>query len=271
MNDQIDRPTPTLHEALRDRRQLGPDDKFLFACHEKLGCFTKCCADVNIFLTPVDVLKLARRLDIPTTLFLDRHTMMPITQELHLPVVMLKMADDEGKPCPFVGEAGCGVYEDRPWSCRMYPVGMGVPPARAGTEPEPVYVLFEDDLCEGLKTGREWTVAEWLADQGVTKGDELDLEFQAVVSHPWFIGGRQLDPKRIEMFHMACYDLDRFREFVFESTFLERFEVDPDLVEQMRTEDVALLGFAFRWLRFALFGEPTITVRETAQKPGRNP
>ncbi|MBW2276920.1 MAG: hypothetical protein JRF63_05470 [Deltaproteobacteria bacterium] len=73
------------------------------------------------------------------------------------------------------------------------------------------------------------------------------------------------------MFHMASYDVDRFREFVFESTFLERFEIEEPLAEQMRDDDLALLGFAFRWLRFALFGEPTITVRKSAQQPGRNP
>jgi Fe-S-cluster containining protein len=269
----IDRPQPTLHEALAGRRQLKADEEFSFACHNGLGCFGKCCADVNIFLTPLDVLKLARRIGKTTTEVLDQHTMMPITKDLHLPVVMLKMlGEDEGKRCPFVDENGCTVYEDRPWSCRMYPVGMGVPPSRAGEEPEPIYVLFEDDLCEGFTEKKTWTVRQWLADQGVHRGDELDKGFQEVVSHPWFIGGtRQLDPKKIEMFHMASYDVDRFRRFVFDSTFLDRFEVEEELVEKMRDDDLALLGFAFRWLRFALFGEPTITVRESAHQPGRNP
>ena len=62
------------------------------------------------------------------------------------------------------------------------------------------------------------------------------------------------------MFHMASYDLDRFRRFVFESTFLERFDLDKDLIEEMRTDDTALFNFAFRWLRLALFGEPTLPV-----------
>jgi len=270
MGTQIDRPAPTLHEALAGRRQLKPGETFSFACHNGLGCFGKCCADVNIFLAPLDVLKLARRIGMTTTEFCEQHTMMPITKDLHLPVVMLKMRTDEGQRCPFVDQNGCTVYEDRPWSCRMYPVGMGVPPARAGEEPEPIYVLFEDSLCEGLGEAKQWTVEQWLADQGVHRGDELDKGFQEVVSHPWFIGGRQLDPKRIEMFHMASYDVDRFRRFVFDSTFLDRFEVDDQLAEQMRDDDLALLGFAFRWLRFALFGEPTITVRESAPQPGRN-
>ena len=63
---------------------------------------------------------------------------------------------------------------------------------------------------------------------------------------------------------MACYDLDRFRRFVFESTFLQRFEVEPELVERMRGDDEELLRFAFRWLRYALFAEPTMTARPSA-------
>ena len=63
------------------------------------------------------------------------------------------------------------------------------------------------------------------------------------------------------MLYTACYDLDKFREFVFESTLLERFEVDEDFVEEMRQDDEALLRFAFLWLRFSLFGEPTVKPR----------
>ena len=69
---------------------------------------------------------------------------------------------------------------------------------------------------------------------------------------------------------MGCYDLDRFRQFVFESSFLDRFELEDDLVEQIRSDDEALLRFAFRWLRFAIFAEPTLKARDTEAKAGRN-
>ncbi len=68
----------------------------------------------------------------------------------------------------------------------------------------------------------------------------------------------------MHMFYTACYDLDTFRAFVFESIFLERFELEPELLEELKTNDEALLRFAFRWLRFALFAEPTVKVREGA-------
>ena len=91
-----------------------------------------------------------------------------------------------------------------------------------------------------------------------------------MVAHPFFIGGRQLDAQRIEMFHTACYDIDKFRRFVFDTTFLDRFEVEPEVTEQLRNDDLALLSFAFRWLRYALFAEPTMKVRQPDATKGRN-
>jgi Fe-S-cluster containining protein len=263
-NDPVELPY-----GLRDRRQLKKDERFQFDCHNRLDCFTRCCADVTILLTPVDVLRLSRRLKMSTTDFLGQHTLTPVTKALQLPVVMLRMNDDPDKRCPFVDESrGCAVYEDRPWSCRMYPLGMALPPARAGVEPEPIYFLFEDDFCRGRGEAKEWTAARWLEDQGIAEREETEKGFYEVVSHPWFIGGRQLDPKRLEMFYMASFDLDTFRRFVFSSTFLDRFELEDDLVEKLRNSDEELLRFSPRWLRFSLFGEPTLKAKDN--QSGRN-
>jgi hypothetical protein len=65
----------------------------------------------------------------------------------------------------------------------------------------------------------------------------------------------------MQMLFTASYDLDKFREFVFESTLLQRFIVDEDFVDEMRSDDEALLRFAFLWLRFSLFGEPTMKAK----------
>ncbi|RME21959.1 MAG: YkgJ family cysteine cluster protein [Deltaproteobacteria bacterium] len=257
-------PVNDLPYQLRDKRRLGQDESFSFTCHPGVDCFTDCCANVNIILTPLDVLRLARRLGLTTGEFLSRHTLTPVTKDLKLPVAVLRMRDDEKKTCPFVGPEGCTVYDDRPWACRMYPVAMAIPPARAGVEPQPMYFLFQDDFCHGHGKGRSWTAVRWRENQGVVERDEIEEGFRQVVSHPWFIGGRRLDPKRIDMFYTACYDLDTFRRFVFESSFLDRFELEEGLVEKLRKDDEQLLRFAFRWLRFALFAEPTIKVKPRA-------
>ena len=214
-----------------------------------------------IVLTPADVLSLARAAGLGTREFLERHTLNPITKDLHLPVVMLRMGEAPQKRCPFVSDQGCTVYEARPWACRMYPVGMALPPARPGVEPEPTFFLFEDEFCDGRRSERLWNVDRWQRDQGLLDREDLEAGFRDLVGHPWFIGGRQLDPRRVHLFYMAAYDLDTFREFIFSTSFVRRFELDDALVEALRTDDRALLRFSFRWLRYALFGEPTVTLR----------
>jgi Fe-S-cluster containining protein len=263
--------TTQMPEILRQQQQLGPDDSFCFKCHPGRPCFGDCCGDVNILLTPVDVLRLARRLGITTREFLDSHTLMPITKDLHLPVVLLRMGNDPGRRCPFVNAKGCSVYEDRPWACRMYPLGMALPPARAGVTPEPVYFVFKEDFCRGGDDQSAWTAKAWRADQDLDARDALEAGFQEIVSHPWFIGGRQLDPRRMDMYFTACYDLDTFRGLILSPSFLRRFELEEGLVAQLAQDDEALLRFAFRWLRFALFAEPTMRVRAGGTAPREMP
>jgi Fe-S-cluster containining protein len=258
-----------LPDSLKDKRRLEADEKFSFGCHKGVPCFTDCCQDINIFLTPLDVLRLSRKLGIETQAFLEAYTLTPITKDLHLPVLMLKMNEKNGSKCHFVGDEGCGVYEDRPWACRMYPLGSALPPARAGIEPKPIYFLFEDNFCEGHAEAETWTVAEYRDNQGVPEREAIEAGFQEIVSHPWFIGGRQLDSRRIEMFHMASYNLDTFRRFVFSSSFLNRFELEDELIDKLKVDDEALLQFAFKWLKFALFAEPTMKIKASKQQPGR--
>lgn len=264
----MNRPTPDLPKYLDGQRPIEAGETFTFACHPGVPCFNTCCADVNIILTPLDVLQLARATGMHTSDFLDTHTANPLTKELHLPVILLKMRDEPEKRCPFLGDEGCTVYDRRPWACRMYPLGMAIPPARAGVSPEPIYFLFEDDHCKGREQKTEWTSESWRADQKIHQRDELETGFRQLVTHPWFIGGRQLDPKRLHLFYTGCYDLDSFRSFVFDSTFCDRFELEQELLDELANNDEALLRFAFRWLRFALFAEPTMKVKETAAATG---
>ena len=61
------------------------------------------------------------------------------------------------------------------------------------------------------------------------------------------------------MFVMACYNTERFRDFIFKSGFLQKFDIDEEVVAGLLQNDVKLLEFAFLWLKFALFHEPVLT------------
>ncbi len=245
-------------EIVKSAERLEPDHCFNFSCHPGVSCFNVCCADVNIVLSPLDILRMSRRLGVSTTDFLAKHTLVPFTKDQKLPFVFLKMQEDDKRSCPFVSEQGCTIYEDRPWPCRMYPVGQASPGESAPHEEE-FFFMMREDHCKGHQEERTWTIREWMEDQGVSDYREVGELFKGILLHP-YLGSRSLDPARMEMFYMACYDLDKFREFVFKSRFLERFRVEPGKQEAMRSSDMELLRFAFQWLRFALFGEMTMEV-----------
>ena len=57
---------------------------------------------------------------------------------------------------------------------------------------------------------------------------------------------------------MVSYDLDTFRKFVFESSFLKRFEIDEKKINLITKNEENLLQFGIEWLNFSLFGEGTI-------------
>jgi hypothetical protein len=52
---------------------------------------------------------------------------------------------------------------------------------------------------------------------------------------------------------MVSYNIDEFRRFVFDSTFLQRIPVDDKAREELKTDDVALLKFGVHWLKSILF------------------
>lgn len=107
-------------------RELGPDSKFKFRCHKDISCFTHCCSNVDIMLTPYDVLRLKRRLGMSSGEFLDKYTVVRADKQSSHPYAFLKMQDEAARKCPFVVVPdGCTVYTDRPVSCRYYPVGQG--------------------------------------------------------------------------------------------------------------------------------------------------
>ena len=249
-------------EILSDYPRLGPDDTFRFACHPGVSCFNRCCRDVNIFLSPYDVLRIRKRLGMSSGEFLGKHVLLPVQKDMRTPVVVLKMNEDEEKTCPFLSEDGCGIYTDRPWPCRMYPLGLAAQKDTAdGWRGDRFYFLLEEKGCEGFEQPKEWTVRDWLDDQSVDEYDDWGEAFKELTLHPFFEEGGTLAPEKMQMMFTACYDLDKFREFVFQSTLLERFDVDEDFVENMRHDDEELLRFGFLWLRFSLFGEPTMKVR----------
>ena len=230
------------------------ESKFEFECHKNLDCFTKCCRGINIILTPYDIVRLKNKLKLSSEEFLAIYTKPEILEETDLPVVTLKLLDDEKKSCPFVKDDGCIVYKDRPSTCRYYPVGTASLSHKNAEDKEEFYFFVKENHCNGFKEKKQWTIKDWRKDQGVDIHDEINSAWtDLVVRKRSFPKNIMLTEKAKQMFFMVSYNVDAFKRFVFESDFLKKYELKKSLLEKIKKDEIELLKFAFQWLRFTLF------------------
>lgn len=237
--------------------RMDPEHIFKFNCSPDVSCFTHCCQDVTIVLTPYDVLRLKNRLNIFSDQFLDEYTIIRPQPKRLIPLVILKM-NDQDKKCPFVTQEGCIVYQDRPWPCRMYPLDMN---------DDGTFCLITDpSRCLGLKEEGSWRIYEWLMSQEIIPYDEMNNLFSEITLP---LRAQELDienPDISKMIIMALYNLDKFREFIFNSSFLNRFDIDPLKVVKLQKSDEELLKFAFDWIKFGIFGQKVLRVKQQQEE-----
>jgi Fe-S-cluster containining protein len=234
---------------------------FHFNCHRDVSCFTSCCAKLRLILTPYDIIRMKKRLGLSSGEFLERYTDTLLHDHPRFSMIRLNMRDDEGQRCPFVTGQGCCIYEDRPGSCRLYPLGRAstlVPGGQADAAREQYFVVHENH-CEGFKEERAWTLEGWVSHEGFRTYREVNDRWMEILNSPKSLGPENYLANKHKMFFMASYDIDRFRKFIFESRFFSLFEFSSEKKKEVAADDESLLLFAFDWLKFSLFGEKTLT------------
>lgn len=252
-------------------QKLTLDSPLKFRCHPGVKCFTACCGGIKIILTPYDILMLIKRLDMPAHEFLHKYTLPTYLEKTDMPGVMFKLREEDNK-CPFVTKDGCTVYSDRPTACRYYPVGMadfhegGSKDADGEELPvneEKFFFVVREDHCKGFEEDKEWTVGEWRKDQGVDIRDEMNREWLRLVMRRKSFGHQAtLSEQAKRMFFMASTDIVTFRKFIFESSFLETYDLDDETIAKIKEDDVELMHFSFKYLASALFGVQCLKIRE---------
>ena len=236
---------------------LPPDPRFAFDCRPGVSCFNACCRDLSQALTPYDVLRLARGLDLRTGEFLRRYALIGTGPGSGLPVVSLAPADPQQLTCPFLTPQGCRVYADRPSSCRTYPLVRLVRRSRDTGQLKEDFMLLREPHCRGFESGRSWTPAEWVESQGLAPFQaENDLLLELIAFKNRFHPG-PLAPRAAAEAAAALYDADRLRERLDDPATAE---VDPE----PRTDDRALLRLGREQVKHMLAPRSGDTVRGRA-------
>ena len=243
--------------------RIEDDDSFTLRCYPGIGCFNRCCRNLNLFLYPYDVVRLKNALGISSDEFLDKHVDIVLRAENYFPDVLLRMSENDEKTCPFLTPSGCSVYPDRPDTCRSFPIEQGILYDADTKKDVPVYFFRPPDYCLGQHEDTEWTISSWTGDQGAKQYHNMTIRWAEIKrmfqTDPWGLEGPQ--GSKAKMTFMAAYNGDRFREFIFQSSFLKRYKVKTALLKKLKADDVDLLKFGFEWVKLFLWGMKSKQIR----------
>jgi hypothetical protein len=119
------------------------------------------------------------------------------------------------------------------------------------------------EFCLGRHEAKQWTLETWAEDQEAKVYNQMTSRWAQIVqlfhNDPWGPDGPN-GPKG-KMAFMASYNLDRFRSFVFQSSFLKRYQVKQTDLKKIRSDDEHLLLFGFEWIKLFVWGMPSRQIR----------
>nr|WP_321466256.1 YkgJ family cysteine cluster protein [uncultured Desulfobulbus sp.] len=233
---------------------IAAEQPMTFACHPGVSCFTECCRELDLALTPYDVLRLKRHLQVKSGQFLDRYVIIEWDEEQLFPTCYLTMVDDGRASCVFVESKGCTVYEDRPGSCRAYPVGRGAARQQNGEITESL-VLVRESHCKGFGENQQQSVAAYLRDQGLEEYNRFNDALLPLVQHPSIQDGSfRPTRKQLDQYTLALYDLDQFRTDMVEGRIALNRPLTPAQLAGIAGDDEELLLLGIRWLMQEFYG-----------------
>ncbi len=230
-----------------------PDETFRFACSPEVACFNACCRDLNQSLYPFDILRLKKRLGLSSGEFLERYTIHHIGPGSGLPIVTFKPIAARRLTCPFVSEKGCGVYSDRPASCRTYPLVRAISRCRKTDRITERFMLLKEPHCLGFNEPPKQTVRQWIEDQEIETHNSINDKLMQIIHLKNQVLPGPLDLKSRHLVYLALYDLDNFRNHIFKNKLPHNFEVHPEKLNSAKADDTELLEIGIEWVKQALF------------------
>ena len=228
--------------------------RFSFRCHPEVPCFTECCRELELALSPYDVLCLRRELQMSSGEFLERYALVEQDATGGFPKVYLAMVDDGRASCPFISANGCTVYNGRPGACRAYPVGRGVTLDNNG-EAHEIHVLIREEHCQGFTGPCSHNVAEWFENQKLTEYNIINDELLPLLQHEKAHNGIRLTQEQLDSFMLTLYKLDEFREAISAPDFLSGLQLDDREMALILEDDISLMRLGIRWLKETLLAE----------------
>ncbi|NOX08849.1 MAG: YkgJ family cysteine cluster protein [Gammaproteobacteria bacterium] len=247
--------------------QYDEDYTIKFECKPGISCWNACCKAIDITLTPYDIVRLKNRLGMTSAEFLAAYTVPYEMDADGLPGVKFR-TEDEAPVCLFVQDEGCSVYEDRPTSCRYYPIGLVSQRKQDEYVDNVSYAVVVEDHCKGHDEDREITIKDYRKEQGVEDYDKHGRAWRQLILKKKSSGPSIGKPSKrsLQIFFMASYNIDTFREFIKSEGFSQVYELTDEHLEVINgDDDVAFLGFSMKFITQLLYGEDFLVMKTDAE------
>ncbi len=166
---------------------------------------------LELALTPYDVLRLRLATALNSQELLDTYILIEQEPGEPFPRLYLTMVDDGKASCVFVSEKGCTVYPHRPAACRTYPLGRAAKRTPDGDVDE-FFVLLQEPHCRGFGEAAIQDVTKYCKDQELHPYNASNDTFMRILQHDAIRQGFMPTKKQIELFILALFNLDTFRE-----------------------------------------------------------
>lgn len=240
-------------------------DSIQFRCHKDISCFNACCKNIDIILTPYDILRLKKHLGLSSDEFLVKHA-VPFEMDFHgMPGFKMRTLE-KSSACQFMTEQGCSVYENRPAACRYYPMGANWMRRKDEAEVLDSFFKVKEAHCKGHDEDRTISVSDYRNEQGVTEYDDINRPWVEAVLKKRSAGPTVGKPseRSFQLFQLCSYELDHFRRFINSDSFKSAMDVSEEQYAIVNQDEEELLRFSIRYLRQVLFGEPCVAPKPDA-------
>jgi uncharacterized protein len=235
---------------LKNVTRIETEEMFSFLCYPGVSCFTHCCRQLELSLTPYDVLRLKNATGLTSSAFLEKFVIIEQENSDTFPRLYLTMIDDGNASCVFVSDHGCTVYEDRPGACRAYPMGRAAMLTEQDTI-EDFYVLLKEDHCHGFDLNQRQTPTQYCQEQGLSFYNHINDAVAVILQHEKVRQGMALSKEQIGDYILSLYDLDTFRKMIATDQ-LPHIPLNAAQRQELERDEPMLL-FAIDWLKNSLF------------------
>lgn len=205
---------------------------------------------LELALTPYDVLRLRIATGLTSSQLFDDYIIIEQEPGEPFPRFYLTMVDDGRASCVFVAEQGCTVYKHRPAACRAYPLGRAVERDKNGTVEEH-FVLVKEDHCQGFAEPVVQNALKYSTGQELLTYNRFNDAIAVILQHDSIRKGFIPSAKQIDLFILALYNIDTFREMMLNG-LIDSISLTPTEKHRLKNDE-ELLVFAIDWLRQQIF------------------